>query len=205
MQNHHGNPDKTTRVCAIIVTYHPSPALLQNAEAVRQQVSELVVVDNGSDEDSAKLLVAMTSGSLIKTRALIENGLYDEAMFIDYVDFDLCLRLRRRGFKLIRAGRAFLLHCLGTLEAHSFFGFPLALTSHNATRCYYIMRNRVAIYRRYGLLFPFWAFNDFIWLLIDFTKIILFEQDKRAKLGNALRGIRHGLAGLSGPMASAAV
>lgn len=299
MQNVSGSPDMTDRICAIIVTYHPSPSLLHNVECLRPQVAELVIVDNGSDEKSDQLLlelekvagvriirngknlgiaaalnigireaaaaeypwvvtfdqdstvtpdfiqsmltayessparervalispthcvseaewkkrsrqatrknssnvwVAMTSGSLIKTRVLMENGLYDEAMFIDYVDFDFCLRLRRRGFKLIRAGNAFLLHCLGTLEAHSILGLPLALTSHSATRCYFIMRNRIAMYRRHAAAFPFWALNDFIWLLIDLGKIIMFEGEKRAKLAQVWRGLRHGLSGISGPI-----
>ncbi|HZV36241.1 MAG TPA: glycosyltransferase [Verrucomicrobiae bacterium] len=301
MQNTSSNPEHAAGVCAIIVTYHPSAALIENVQAIRPQVAELVIIDNGSDEKSAKLLlqlektssvrvirngknlgiaaalnigirhaaaaefawvatfdqdstvtpgfieamlgayqssadkervalvspvhcvseeewkkrsqrckgnstawVAMTSGSLIKTRVLMENGLYDETMFIDYVDFDFCLRARRRGFKLRRAGRAFLLHCLGSLEAHHFFGMTLALTSHNATRCYYIMRNRVLMYRRYALSFPFWAFTDFVWMLVDFAKIIFFESEKRAKLSQAFRGIRDGLAGISGPMTPAA-
>jgi rhamnosyltransferase len=301
MQSSSRQSNESAQICAVIVTYHPSPSLIHNVECLRPQVSEIVIVDNGSEEKSDKLLseleptpgvriirnaknlgiaaalnigirhaaaaeyqwvvtfdqdstvtpgfleamltayescsakeqvalispihcvseaewkkrsrrvksdssvwVAMTSGSLIKTRVLMENGLYDEAMFIDYVDFDFCLRLRQRGFKLIRAGQAFLLHCLGTLEAHHFFGVTLALTSHNATRCYYIMRNRVMMYRRHALSFPLWAANDFAWLLIDFAKIVFFERDKRAKLGQSFKGLRDGLAGVSGPLTLAA-
>jgi rhamnosyltransferase len=301
MQSNFGNSNLAPRVCAIVVTYHSAPSIIDNVKAIRQQVSELVIVDNGSGEQSGKLLleleknpgirvirnqknlgiaaalnigirhaaaadypwvatfdqdstvtpgfiqtmlatyescetndkiamispshclseadwkrktrrggkpcskvwVAMTSGCLIKTRALMDNGLYDETMFIDYVDFDFCLRLRERGYQLIRARHAFLLHCLGTLEAHSFLGLTLALTSHNATRCYYIMRNRFLMYLRHGRTFPFWAFNDFIWVLIDFAKIVLFESDKRAKLSQAFKGIRDAFAGVTGPLVSA--
>lgn len=297
MQSVSGNSGSTARICAIIVTFHPSPALLDNVERLKPQVSEIVIVDNGSDEPSAALLrelekqsgvrvihngknlgiaaalnigirhataenypwvltfdqdsivtpdfvanmlaayeadeakekialvspvhchleaeaksgsasgkisssipVAMTSGSLIKTRVLMENGSYDEPMFIDYVDFDFCLRVRRRGWGLIRAERAFLLHQLGSRDTHSVAGVQLSLTSHNATRCYYIMRNRVAMYRRYAFSFPLWVAHDLKWMMIDLAKIIFFEPDKAAKLSKTFKGIRHALAGISGPL-----
>jgi rhamnosyltransferase len=142
----------------------------------------------------------MTSGSLIKASAFLKTGLYDEAMFIDYVDFDFCLRLWQQGYKLIRSCRSGLLHHLGSLEAYSFLGFPITITSHNAVRRYYIMRNRVIMYRRYAVAFPFWVIKDFLWLCLDLTKIIVFEHDKSAKLRHAFKGLRHGLAGITGPL-----
>jgi rhamnosyltransferase len=145
----------------------------------------------------------MTSGSLIKTGAFAEVGWYDESMFIDYVDFDFCLRLGQRGYQIIRSCRSCLLHNLGSLEVHYVFGWRTTIKSHNASRRYYIMRNRINLYRRYARTFPFWFLQDFFWLLLDFTKILLFEQNKRAKLRNAFKGIRHGLAGISGPLVTA--
>lgn len=146
---------------------------------------------------------AITSGSLIKASVFTDVGWYDEPMFIDYVDFDHCLRLSQRDYKIIRSCRSFLLHRLGSLEAHSFLGIPVTIKSHNASRRYYSMRNRVTMYRRYGLMFPAWMAKDFGWLLLDFTKILVFERDKRAKLRYAFKGIRHGLAGVSGQLAQA--
>jgi rhamnosyltransferase len=44
-------------VCAVIVTYHPEPAVLEQLlDAVLPQVEGVVVVDNGSDLDLAELL-----------------------------------------------------------------------------------------------------------------------------------------------------
>lgn len=39
-------------VCAVIVTYRPNPTVLKNVVAVRPQVQALVMVDNGSPEES---------------------------------------------------------------------------------------------------------------------------------------------------------
>jgi rhamnosyltransferase len=42
---------KAMRVCAIIITYHPSEEMVENLSALRTQVDGLVVVDNGSNPE----------------------------------------------------------------------------------------------------------------------------------------------------------
>ncbi|GAB2888735.1 hypothetical protein GCM10027026_46300 [Myroides odoratimimus subsp. xuanwuensis] len=55
----------------------------------------------------------ITSGSLVDVDAWSAVGGYDEDLFIDYVDFDFCLRLRQWGFRIVRASRAEILHEIG--------------------------------------------------------------------------------------------
>lgn len=45
-----------TDVCAIIVSYNPTLALLDNIAALAPQVAEIIVIDNGSREPSAEVL-----------------------------------------------------------------------------------------------------------------------------------------------------
>src|SRR6185437_6681202 len=56
---------------AIIVTFHPSPALVGNVELLKPQVSEIVIVDNGSGESSATMLRELEKQSGIR---VIWNG-----------------------------------------------------------------------------------------------------------------------------------
>lgn len=58
-------------VCAVIVTYHPSPEMVEQMSSVLAQVQGLAVVDNGSDSDELTLLrvASQTLGF-----HLIENG-----------------------------------------------------------------------------------------------------------------------------------
>jgi rhamnosyltransferase len=58
-------------VCAVIVTYHPDTAALENMRNVLAQVQELVVVDNGSSTDEVHAL-RITSRDL--SFHMIENG-----------------------------------------------------------------------------------------------------------------------------------
>ena len=139
--------------------------------------------------------VAMSSGSLLRSDIFTKEGFYEEAFFMDYVDYEFCLRLWKRGWKIIRANRAHLLHRLGLPRAYSFFGFKITIKSHSAWRRYYIMRNRVVVFRRYALSSPAWCLYDFLWIFLELTKIVFFEQDKLGQLRATCRGLWHGLVG----------
>jgi rhamnosyltransferase len=58
-------------VCAVIVTFHPQAAALENLARVRAQLQGLVVVDNGSP---AELLAPLRAATDQLKFALIENG-----------------------------------------------------------------------------------------------------------------------------------
>lgn len=58
-------------VCAVIVTYHPSAAMLEIVQRVLAQVDGLVVVDNGSATNE---LVPLRAAKEAFTFQLIENG-----------------------------------------------------------------------------------------------------------------------------------
>jgi rhamnosyltransferase len=138
---------------------------------------------------------AMSSGSLIRADIFAREGFYDESFFMDYVDYEFCLRLWKHGWKIIRANHAHLLHRLGLPQTHSLAGFKVTIKSHNAWRRYYIMRNRFVVFRRYALSSPAWCLYDFSWIFLELTKIILFEKDKLAQLRATCRGLWHGLSG----------
>ena len=140
----------------------------------------------------------MSSGSLIRADIFAKEGFYEESFFMDYVDYEFCLRLWKHGWKIIRANHAHLLHRLGLPRTHSFAGFKMTIKSHNAWRRYYIMRNRIVVFRRYASSSPAWCMYDFAWIFLELTKIILFEKDKLAQLRATCRGLWHGLIGNMG-------
>lgn len=61
----------TRAVCGVIVTYHPSSAMLRNMQDIRAQVQDLIIVDNGS---SAEELTAVREASHTLRFELVENG-----------------------------------------------------------------------------------------------------------------------------------
>jgi rhamnosyltransferase len=58
-------------VCAVVVTYHPSAAMLKNLPDIFNQADALVIVDNGSSADKLSPLRAMSQALGAQ---LIENG-----------------------------------------------------------------------------------------------------------------------------------
>lgn len=299
-QNKRLKPINSDKICAVVVTFHPSDSFPANLGTLAKQCGKVIVVDNGSSGESVKFLLdaeavpgiklirngsnlgiaaalnigikraladgydwiatfdqdsnitpgffsgllgvyqkcpnresvaviapqlfypesneselnpadalsefvsirsAITSGSLIRAEVFAKIGYYDEPMFIDYVDYDFCLRMQKAGWQIIRANHVLLHHRLGAAEKHSFLGREISIKSHSAWRRYYITRNRVIVYRRYGLTFPAWCLHDFGWFFLELGKVLVFEKDKPAKLKSILKGLWHGIIYSSQPSA----
>ena len=74
---------------------------------------EAVSYDRGS---TYAIRRAITSGSLLSVSAWRDVGGYDERLFVDWVDFEFCDALRKRGWVIIRTHSTALLHEHGRQE-----------------------------------------------------------------------------------------
>jgi rhamnosyltransferase len=140
----------------------------------------------------------ISSGSLILAAVFPAAGFYDDAMFIDYVDMEFCLRLQKKGFFILSATNVGIYHELGTAQTRNLLGLRLTFRIHTAWRYYYIMRNRVVLFRRYGLIFPSWALHDASQMLKELMRMACLEKERIVKLRCAAHGIWDGLRGKLG-------
>jgi rhamnosyltransferase len=145
-----------------------------------------------------EITAVMQSGTFLSTEALRSCGLFDDSFFIDYVDFELCLRIRKNGLRIIEAPNAIIVHRLGNPSRHNRFGRTFTVCNHSALRRYYAARNRFRIYFRY-------LFSDFAWICHDIwlwskelIKLVLFEEDRAKKLAYIARGGWDALRGRGG-------
>lgn len=120
----------------------------------------------------------MTSGNLLNLKIFQTVGLFVEKYFIDYVDHEYCLRLRKNGYKVKVCGNSYLTHELGNIDSQQVFFKNIVWTNHNALRRYYMTRNRLDVIQKY-------IFSDFIFcikiikaLISEWIKIMLFEKNK---------------------------
>lgn len=274
-------------VLGVVVSYHPSAEILENIQALLEQVTHVVVVDNASSDKSREILarapqesvsfiyntanlgvatgfnqgmrwglerqydyfllmdqdsrpvlgmvsellkvlesflatnklalvgphhedferkiknsyltatddvpLLITSGCLISLQVVNRIGLYDERLFIDHVDHDYCLRLQKTGGVCLRVNNATLLHSFGDAQVRSFFGLRFFLQNYSAFRRYHMMRNRIVLYKRYGIFSGAWIWIDLNVALKDLIKMVFFESQKSEKLLAVARGIRDGL------------
>lgn len=139
-----------------------------------------------------------TSASLVRLSVWREIGGFDEAMFIDYVDFDFCTSVIERGYTVLRVNEAVLRHRLGHAQEITFFipigrvlhikklQKPLFTYNHSPHRTYYFVRN--AVYYCYKHRKSIDKRKEkkavFRWIMLK----LLFEGNKGAQLAAALRG-----------------
>jgi rhamnosyltransferase len=132
---------------------------------------------------------AMTSGNLVNLDILVRVGGYMDELFIDQVDNEICLRLWRKGYKVLEAGSARLQHRVGNVKAHR-FPYPAFTSNHSPLRRYYIMRNRLLVARMYKEDFPGFGRFELTQQLKETLKILLYERQKAEKFKMIYRGWR---------------
>jgi len=135
---------------------------------------------------------AIASGSLVRAAMLRVVGRMDARFFIDYVDVEFSLRLRRAGFEIVGVGDAVLTHRLGEVRTARLLSREKTFSTHDAWRRRLIHRNRVRVWRQHGAVSLGWLAFDVTAALYDAWKVLAWEDDKAAKLAAILRGQMEG-------------
>jgi rhamnosyltransferase len=142
-------------------------------------------------------LAAVTSGSLIKSEVFRVSGFYDDGLFIDFVDLDFCLRMRKHGFKIVRAVTVVLDHELGSEHTRNILGFKISFREHVPWRYYYMMRNRLLLHQRFIFSSPRWVLYDFAFFCYGSAQVLL-ETRRWQKIQALFKGLCDGLRGRTG-------
>lgn len=141
-----------------------------------------------TDMPIQEILSVATSGNLLNLKIFEKIGIFEEKLFIDYVDTEYCLRANIAGYKVLLVSNAILKHKLGEISQHIFLGKKFYTSNHNYIRRYYNARNRFYVYDKYSV------YDDYIredkkTFLKEIVKIILFEKDKIKKVYYILLGL----------------
>jgi rhamnosyltransferase len=89
--------------------FTPTLVTSKNSETINSEIANSIVS------------YAITSGNMIAVDVALEIGGYDEIYFIDCVDFEFSLRLRRYGYEIFRVGDAKMAHRVGDETSVPFF------------------------------------------------------------------------------------
>jgi rhamnosyltransferase len=143
-------------------------------------------------------LSVMTSGNLLNLSAYEKVGTFKEDFFIDYVDIEYCLRLNKKGYKVIILNNVDLIHNLGNISNIKSSFVKFKTSNHNALRRYYMTRNRFYVRDLYLKDYPDFIKNDISGFYKEIVKIILGEKQKHSKLKNILKGYFDYKKGLTG-------
>lgn len=134
-------------------------------------------------------LDVMTSGNLLNLEIHKKLNGFKEWIFIDGVDIEYCLNIKKNNGKIMRLNELEIDHNLGDIFYKKFFNKDLLVTNHKAIRRYYQCRNYLYIRDMYIDIEP-----TFCKRLVKFKSIILaivlYEDNKLNKLRNFYQGYR---------------
>lgn len=139
-------------------------------------------------------LVAQTSGTLMRLSLFQSEGWFLDELFIDYVDYEFCLRIAANGWKILFCPSAVLFHSPGQSRAHTLFGIYMGTTSnYSPIRHYYLTRNCLWVTSRYFKRYPAWCVKEVFNLIKDKAKVLIFEKESATKLKMSFLGLMDAL------------
>lgn len=123
------------------------------------------------------------SGSMIRSKIIEKLGMFNEELFIYYVDDDFCERVNKEGYKILRANNAILNHRDGFLEKRKFLFKEFNYNKRSNLSIYYRSRNSIYMAKQYSK-------NYLIENLKDLVKITLYSDKKIVNLKVHFKGIK---------------
>ncbi|MBI3775689.1 MAG: glycosyltransferase family 2 protein [Gammaproteobacteria bacterium] len=206
---------------------HPSPTLVKelrsallNLEAIGRPVAAVGSVFMDNDKGSASYFAQISgvgikraycreesttisasyliaSGSYYKLRTFEAIGVFDETLFIDYVDTEWCFRAAAQGFEIYGACNARLQHRLGNKTISVWIGRTFQVPVHSPIRYYYMARNLIQLTRK-GYVPNTWKIIEIV-RLFGVTTFVILGSNLRVKiLRMAFYGFWDGLKGRGG-------
>ncbi|MGA3288386.1 MAG: glycosyltransferase family 2 protein [Bacteroidota bacterium] len=141
--------------------------------------------------ESKEIFLTITSGTLLNLDAYKKVGPFMDELFIDYVDFEYCLRLHSHGFKVVQLCSILMNHHLGSLVVRRMLFRRVAIYHYPPIRVYYKSRNRLFVARKYHKKYPMWSMKEFSQAGNELVKILCFEEEKIEKCKMAFLGVLH--------------
>lgn len=192
--------DMLTRLAAIYDEYPAPREIGLIAANARSRTSGRLAVRAG--ETGARYLevkTTITSGSVLAVAAYNRVGPFRDDFFVDGIDLEYCLRLRRYRFRVLCSRSALMTHAGGEGRERRFLGRTVVVGDHEPWRYYCMCRNFVEIVRLYFRHEPLWVLRALMNFMKTFVKIGLYERHKGAKFLASARGVRDGIVGSRRP------
>lgn len=137
----------------------------------------------------------ITSGMLIRRSALERVGAFREGFFVDFVDIDFCLRLRRTGLRIVQDQRLKLPHSLGDRRVHGFGALRIQIVHYPVWRLYWIARGASTLMRENVVRDPVWSLKAVLFLASWTWRTAAFEDSRVRHVAALARGVFDGLLG----------
>jgi rhamnosyltransferase len=138
--------------------------------------------------------IVISSGTAATREVFGIAGVFDEALFIDSVDTEWCLRCRSRQIPILVVPTATVRHRIGSRAIRV---GPFTVLHHSPIRCYYQMRNCFHLMRRKHVPFAF-ALKHLLSVSFSRTILLFFVKNRADYLKAYFAGLRDGMRGVAG-------
>lgn len=154
------------------------------------------------DPGGVEIETVITSGALHSVEVWRTVGGFRADFFIDFVDIEFCLRVRRAGYAVAQVCVHTMRHAIGNPTRRRFLFRQVQPSNHNRFRRYFITRNRIHVWRLFWRHEPRYVARDMWSATKEVMKLLLFEKDRSGKVKAMLRGAAHAIHGITGPLES---
>jgi rhamnosyltransferase len=134
----------------------------------------------------------ITSSSLLDITAWRRAGPFIEEFFVEAVDIEYSLRLRRLGYDLLMSARPLMIHAGGSGRERRLAGRTVVIPDHSPDRYYLMGRNLGLVLREYGNDDRAWTARATRNLAKTAGRLLLFEERGVMKLSWLVRGLWDG-------------
>lgn len=139
------------------------------------------------DEMYREINFCITSASLMSVDAYNHTNGYDEKMFIDGVDFDICIQIRKAGYKILRINYDGILHEVGHGKSVTILGKKYEIYNHLPFRQYFMARNRFYLVKKYSGEYKYG--KEILREFRDWYLIVKYEKNKYKKIRARISGL----------------
>jgi rhamnosyltransferase len=141
-----------------------------------------------SQGEFVEVKTTITSGSLVALPAYLAAGPLRDDFFIESIDLEYCLRLRRHGFRILLTCRPHMTHAAGAMEERRLVGRTILVANHAPWRYYYATRNLLVTARTYLWREPVWVLSALVNFGKAIVKMFLFEDRRSEKALRIIAG-----------------
>lgn len=146
------------------------------------------------DSEIAEQVTDLNAGSLINLRVHRQLGGHCEALFVDHVDHEYCLRLRRHGFPVVATRETLFVHEVGNIVCRRRLGRVWQSGGHPPSRRREATEALVLVIKSYWKSEPGWCARMlFFELPRNIVAMLILERQRGAKIRATANGLFRGI------------
>jgi len=150
---------------------------------------------NRQVQETEDIKFCITSGCLTNTDAVTDIGGFNEWLFVYDVDREICIRLLREKYRLIRVNNAKLYHEHGLKTVtRRFLWKKFTYRNYAPVSVYYMTRNLIYMLGKYGNEYTPSPFKRKVRMYIAFFVKFIFEQNRNERVKAFKKGVKEGKA-----------